>query len=180
MARTLVDNLRQQIHGAREFIDGTMADVTPEQAQWQPPGNANPIGAQYAHVLTSEDGIINGLFQQKPPLFASSHAGRAGFNPPPPAPREGETGLPDWHEWAQNVEVDLPQLREYAQAVRAKTDSYLDSLTDADLDTEISHPVAGDTTVGYMLNVAVLNNTHWHCGEISCLKGVQGGKGYPV
>lgn len=178
MSRTLVENLRQQIQGAHQFISGTMADVTSEQAHWQPPGTANPIGAQYAHVLTSEDGVVNGLIRQAAPLFASDYAGRAGFNAPPPAATD--EGLPDWHEWAGNVEVDLDQLREYASAVHAKTDAFLATLTDEDLAKPLHHPAAGETTVGYMLNIAVLGNTQWHCGEISCLKGIQGGKGYPV
>ncbi len=178
MSRTLVDNLRQQIQGAHEFISGTMADVTAEQAHWQPPGTANPIGAQYVHVLTAEDGVVNGMIRGGTPLFASEFAGRAGFSSPPP--QSDTESLPNWHAWARDVEVDLDQLREYAAAMHQRTESYLESLSDEDLARPLEHPAVGDATVGRMLDIAVLNNTQWHCGEISCLKGIQGAKGYPV
>ncbi len=37
----------------------------------------------------------------------------------------------------------------------------------------------GEQTVGWVLSVFVLANCDWHTGEISCLKGSHGLKGYP-
>ncbi len=36
-----------------------------------------------------------------------------------------------------------------------------------------------DSTVQRLLLGGVIGNALVHCGEISCLKGLQGGKGYP-
>src|SRR5438045_1835273 len=55
------------------YLDGTMADVTREQAHYSPPGRANPIGATFAHLVCSEDMVINGMLQQRAPLSATSH-----------------------------------------------------------------------------------------------------------
>jgi hypothetical protein len=38
----------------------------------------------------------------------------------------------------------------------------------------------GQQTVGYLLNRFLLGHIDNMCGEISCLKGIQGGKGYPI
>ena len=40
------------------------------------PGNANPLGTSYAHVLLAEDAIVNGMLKGTPPLAATS-LGRA-------------------------------------------------------------------------------------------------------
>lgn len=78
------------------------------------------------------------------------------------------------------MKVDLEALRKYAQAVYAASDEYLASLTDNDL----NHPVSlsalglGGSTVGYVLTNGILGNAFSHSGEISCLKGLQGKRGY--
>ena len=106
------------------YLDGTMADVTAEQAHYAPPGRANPIGATFAHVVCSEDLIVNGMLRQQAPLLASSHANATGLSEPMPMP-----GSPDWGEaygaWARRVQVDLSALKAYAEAVYAATDTYL-------------------------------------------------------
>jgi hypothetical protein len=48
--------LSEQTH---QFLESTIADVTPEQAHWIPPGNAHPIGATYVHAIMAEDIVIN-------------------------------------------------------------------------------------------------------------------------
>ncbi len=54
---------REQIKAAHGLLEGTVADVTPEQVHWSPPGKAMPLGATYAHVVISEDGAINGMIK---------------------------------------------------------------------------------------------------------------------
>ncbi len=78
--------LRQQLKQAQEFLDMTVSDVTDEQAQWLPPGNANPLGATLAHLITGEDGFVSGMLRQAAPLAADSWAGKTGLSEPPPAP----------------------------------------------------------------------------------------------
>ena len=107
-------------------------------------------------------------------------AGKVGINQPPPGPNPDEPGLPDWADWARNVEVDVEALRSYATAVYTATGEYLASITDEDLgrSIDLSAIGLGENSVGQLLGV-LLSNAQWHTGEIACLKGVQGSKGYP-
>ena len=103
--------------------------------------------------------------------MATSFAGKSGFSEPP------TPGV--WTEWARRVVVDLPAARAYAQAVYAATDSYLAGLTDEELnrDLDLSAMGLGTMKVSYLINTMLID-TAAHCGEISCIKGLQGAKGY--
>ncbi len=179
--RNVISLLREQTKGVHELIEGTMADVTPEQAHWIPPGVAMPIGATYAHVVVSEDGIVNGMFKGGTPLFAGPWERRTGISEPPPGVDPRKPGMPDWSAWSRKVKVDLPSLRQYARAVYAATDDYLASLRGKDLDrpVDLSALGLGTSTMGFVINNGILGNAFTHCGEISCLKGLQGMRGYP-
>src|SRR5712692_9441565 len=82
-----VDLVRRIVRDARQVLDGTMADVTQVQVDFIPPGIANPLGATYAHVVCSEDMVVQGMFRQAAPLSASTWAGRTGLLTRPPMPR---------------------------------------------------------------------------------------------
>lgn len=177
----VVSFYRGQLSGAHQVLEGTMADVTPTQAHWTPPGVANPVGANYAHVVLTEDAIVNNTLRGAAPLFASSWAGKVGISEPPPQPNPAAPGLPSWSDWGRRVKIDMGAIREYAQAVYTASDEYLASLSDDELDrpVDLSLLGLGESTVGQILGGVLLGNVQWHCGEISCLKGLQGAKGYP-
>ena len=170
--------LRLQFDFAHQVVEGTMADVTPEQAHWSPPGIATPLGASYAHVILSEDLVVNGMLKQAAPLMASDWAGRTGLSEPMPLPGPGWV---DYAGWNRRVQVELPALKEYAQAVYASTGEYLSSLTPEDLDTPIDLSGLGfsQSNLGWVLSALVVGHVNNIAGEISCLKGLQGAKGYP-
>lgn len=168
-----VSLLRQQFQMGHQFLEGTMQGAATEHAHWTPPGKAQPLGANYAHVVISEDGLVNGLLKGATPLLASSWEGKTGISELPPQ-------APPWKEWAGQVQVNLDALRSYAQAVYENTDSYLASLSDEDLNRplDLSAIGLGQQTVGSFLSILVFN-IHTHTGEIACLKGLQGLQGYP-
>lgn len=170
--------LQADLQTAHDYIEGTMSDVTEEQAHWMPPGTANPLGATYAHAVASEDLIINGLFQGKAPLFATSWAGKTGMSEPMPTPNQN---WEDYGPWARRVRVDLPALREYARAVYGNTADYLASLTPDGLDRplDLNSVGLGTQTLGWGWNRLIVGHVDNLCGEISCLKGLQGSRGYP-
>jgi hypothetical protein len=165
--------LREQIQQAHAFLEATMEDVTAEQAHWTPPGTANPLAATYVHAIASEDAAVQLVLQGGAPLFATEWAGKTGVSDIQPLSS---------YEWARRVKVDLPELHRYAQAVHSATDKYLITLTDDDLarSVDMTNFGLGHLTVGYILNRLVLGHIDNMCGEISCLKGLQGGKGYPL
>jgi hypothetical protein len=160
--------LFQNAHG---WLEGTVETLSAEQAAWVPTGSALPAGAHYAHVLASEDFLINGAIRGNAPIAMSTRQGNTGIGELPPP------GV--WDDWARRVEVDLPAARQYAQDVYAATDAYFASATDDDLAREIDLSAFGFgmQTAEYVLNNLIVNAAA-HCGEIACLKGLQGGKGY--
>jgi DinB superfamily len=170
--------LRRIVGDARQVLDGTMADVTQAQADFLPPGVANPLGATYVHVVWSEDMIVQGMFRQAPPLFGSTWAGRTGVSEPMPSPG------PDWANygpWTRRVKIDLDQFRQYAQAVAAETDAWLAGLSDEDLarPMDLSDIGLGQHTWGSAIGLLLANHLGTETGEIAVLKGIQGARGYP-
>jgi hypothetical protein len=170
--------LRQQLQTAHQWMEGTMADVTAEQAHWLPPGTATPLGASYLHAVIAEDGIVHGMLQQKPPLAAGEWADRTGGSEPMPLPG------PQWADygpWTRRVQVDLAEAKVYAQAVYAASDAYLATLTPEQLDEVRDMSIAGmgQVTVGWLISNLLVGHMHDLLGEVSCLKGLQGAKGYP-
>lgn len=174
---TATSLLREQITEARGFFEATMADVTAEQSAWAPAGKALPISAHLAHVLTSEDMALHGLLQGSAPLVATSWASRAGFATPPPF-GPGQS----WAAWAHDTAFDLSALRQYGAAVYAATDQFLERVDDAALARllDLSAMGLGTKSVAWLLTTGWVTNVNLHCGEISCIKGLLGARGYPA
>ncbi|MEM7343308.1 MAG: DinB family protein [Chloroflexota bacterium] len=169
--QSAVNVVRDQYSQMKGWLDGTMEGVNEELAHYDPPGLPVSIGAQAAHVVTGIDFFLLGLAAGKAPLLTSSFSEKSGISSPPPAGG-------DWVEWASTVKVDLPAMHAYSNAVFAAVDDYLASLSDEDLYTEKEFGSAGSQTVLWAFNILILN-TYSHVGEISCIKGMQGLKGYP-
>ena len=174
---TGIDVYRKLLHTAHEALEGTVAGATLDQVTWDPPGKAFSIAANYAHVVTSEDMGVQRLLRGKDLLAATSWAGRAGMSEMPPLGPGGG----DLKAWSGRARVDLPALQKYGQAVYVATDEYLASLTPEGLSRslDLSALGLGQQPVSYILNALVVNAA-MHCGETSCLKGIQGLKGYPL
>src|ERR1051326_7570944 len=92
---------------------------------------------------------------------------------------------PDWQQyaqWTRRVRVDLPAMHEYVQAVYATTTDYLSSLAPEDLEQvlDLSNVGIGQVTQAWVFSRLVIGHADNLCGEISCLKGLQGAQGYPI
>lgn len=164
--------LRSAFKSAHHWYNGTVADVTAEQANYLPEGRAHPIGELMAHVAQSEDFIVHGMLQGKPTLWDTGNWGE-------------KLGVPNvatqTTEVARSVRVDPAALKPYTEAVFAATNAFLDGMTDADLERDIDLSAMGMGTqkLGDVLTMMPLGNTFAHTGEISALKGIQGAQGYP-
>lgn len=166
--------IREQIKTAHEWFDGTIAGVNDELAHWQPGGNAHPIGSRYAHMVVSEDMMVNGLLKGSAPLFATSWAGKTGLEDP-------QAAFYTTLDWAKGVKVDIDAMKEYAQAVYANTDEYLATLSEDELERtiDLTEQNLGTWSLGAFLLTFVLGHVRDIMGEISALKGVRGLQGYP-
>lgn len=164
--------VRLDLQWGHELIEQMMADVTPEQLTWAPPGTANPLGATYAHAVCGEDGVVQQVLRGQPMLFDSSWKGRTGISEP---------RFHSEFEWARGVTLDLPTTREYAQAVYRNTDDYLAGLEPSELDRELdlTGQGMGVQTIGWAISVFLASHMHNMIGEISVLRGLQGQQGYP-
>ena len=170
-----IDLVRSQYKGAHDLLEITMKDVTDEQAHWAPPGVANPLGGTYFHIVGAEDFLLCALVRGTKPLAASEFAGKAGVSEPPPGPGPG------LDEWMRRVQVDLPQVRAYAQAVYKQTDDWLATLSADDLDKpmDMSGFHMGEQPISTLVANIIPQHINNHLGEISCLQGMQGTKGDP-
>ena len=187
-----VSLLRQQVQASCEDLQAIMSDVTHEMAHWHPPGNAHPIGSRFMHAIFPIEGYIIGILAGGTPLFAGEWAGKTGASEPhpivedgkwvrktpygEPVPMEGD-GL---FEWAQSVQVNLDAARKYARAVNAAADAYIASLTPEDLERviDLTSIGLGTMTMAGILTQAAVTHVHDVIGEIACVKGLQGAKGY--
>jgi hypothetical protein len=174
---TALELLKDQMKRARDTFEGTVADIKDEHLHADPGGKALPLGSIYAHLILSEDAIVNGMLQKKAPLSASEWEGKTGIDKPMPSWEN-----PDWEkenrEWSKSIVVDLPQLQKYAEAVYSSTDEYLNSLSDEDLEKEMDLGAMGKQTLANVISGFLIGHTNNITGEISVLKGVQGEKGY--
>jgi hypothetical protein len=171
--------LREELRAAHDLLEALMMDVTSEAAQWMPPGQANPLGATYVHVVLFEDRTVNGVLRRDRPLYETTWADKMGLSDPMPA-----YGGPEWDtylDWTRKVRVDLSPFREYARAVYEATDRYLASLKPEDLDhqLDLSGVGMGKESLGWVLGRRLVGHVDNISGEISCLKGLQGLRGYP-
>lgn len=167
-----VDLIQFALGNALGILQQVTADLTQEQADWVPPGIANPIGALYWHLIASVDQVVHGRGMDQAPLSqAQGWQGKVLVGSPP----EGEPGHPPE---IREARVDLPALHEYAQAVSQAIQDWLASLTPEDLERKLDTPI-GELNLGQMLETFVIWHTNAHCGEISALKGCQGVQGYP-
>ncbi|MBM2826357.1 MAG: DinB family protein [Dehalococcoidia bacterium] len=172
-----IASLREGLGSARWLMEGTMEGLTSDQLHWQPSGTAHSVAAGYAHLVLSEDFLINTMVQGKPPLAATSHAGKTGLSEMPPQ----DPGA-DWLGWAKKVKMDYSAFRQYAQAVNANTEAYLSGLKPEGLDRQIDFSAMGlgSQSVNWVLQTTIIGHITGHCGEIAATKGIQGLKGYPV
>jgi hypothetical protein len=177
--------LLDEFGAATSLVEAVTADVTEESAHWRPEGLANPIGANFGHVLVATDAFVNVTIRKQAPLFATTFAGRTGMGEFPPLPDPGSPGWAtyhdDFHRWAHRARVDLPVLRDYGAALFGSIREWLSTRTYADLErpVDLTSLGIGMTTEGFVFHNMVVGHLLSHAGEIAVLKGLQRLKGYP-
>ena len=165
--------IKEQLARCHDILEQTIADCSPVTLHRTLPGaTITSIASIYAHVVFTEDMIIQGMLQQKPPVYQSQGWGSRVSVAMPATP---ELKV----DWAHGVKMDLPAFREYAKAVYAATDAYASGLSDAAIDRKVDTGFIGEQTVAFILTNIAAWHVAEHGGEIAALKGVQGLKGLP-
>lgn len=178
MAQTISEVLLSALKQSHWLLNATFEDVDEKLANRPAPGNANPLGTAYAHVVHSEDAVVNGMIQGNEPLFATARAGKTGVDPlmPMPGMIEGDMG-----DWFRNARVEVDVLRAYAAEVFAGTEEFIAGSDEATLGRtiDLSFVGLGEKTVADVITMLVIQHCDNFSGEISAIKGVFGLKGYP-
>ena len=156
------------------ILNQVVSDLTQEQADWAPPGIANPIGATYWHAVSSTDEIVHAWIQGDAPLRQKEDWQAQVLVTSLTEPGEGE----DYLAYMKSIRVDLGSLHAYAEAVADAVQGWLASLTPEELARKLQTPI-GEHSVTQVLETFVIWHINAHCGEIAALKGCQGVKGYP-
>jgi hypothetical protein len=169
-----VELLQFSLGNAFGILGQVTADLTQTQADWQPPGVANPIGATYWHVLSSADSVVNRWCAATEPLSEAAGWREKVLTTSVPEPEHGG----DWLAYMRAIRVDLPAAHEYAQAVHGAIQGWLGTLAPEDLERTMETPI-GEQVLGQLIETFVIWHINAHCGEISALKGCQGARGYP-
>ncbi|OGO51103.1 MAG: hypothetical protein A2148_07030 [Chloroflexi bacterium RBG_16_68_14] len=164
---------RQQLTLWHGILDQMLADCSEEVLNKNlPEATITSIASIYAHIVFSEDFIVQGMLQGKPTVYhAQGWEPKLGVQMPGPPPFLSL-------EWGQAAKIALPSFQEYAKVVRAASDSYLAGLSDSELESKVNTP-AGEQTVAWALAALLGTHAPQHAGEIAALKGVQGLKGLP-
>ena len=169
-----VELLQYSLDSAFEILGQVTADLTQEQADWQPPGIANPIGAMYWHTISGADDVAYRWAQGQEPLRQREGWDDRVLTVSVPEPEHGG----DYLAYMRTIRVDLPALHDYAKQVALALRDWLGSLAPENLERTIELPF-GEYTLAQMVDLFIVWHINAHCGEISALKGCQGAQGYP-
>ena len=171
-----VELIHWSLSFAFETFEELVSDLTQEQAHWQPPGNAIPIGSLYWHTIKYVDYIVHDWGMGQPSLRQrEGWEERVIIASPPPDP---DDPMLDLRAIREGVKVDLPALHDYARATAQAVLDWMASLTMEDLE-RIIETRYGQYNLAQMLESFIIWHINAHCGEISALRGCQGLKGYP-
>jgi hypothetical protein len=194
-----VELIHHSLGFAFEVLEHLVSDLTQEQADWLPPGNANPIGSLYWHTLGYVDQVVHEWVMApfrhvtiEEWLEAKRAKHDLGMGQAPlrhsagwqekvviALPRENPED-PYWDVRAirEGLRVDLPALHDYARATAQTVQACVASLAPEDLERMTPTPI-GEYNIGQFLEIFVVSHINNHIGEIAALKGCQGAKGYP-
>ena len=164
------DLLRSQYEFGQDNLEAAIERCSPELLTKTLDGTlTNPIGATYAHTAITQDLVlVRGLMGRQPVFHEGAWAEKVGFE-------VAESPVIS-QEWANSFDCDFGALREYAAAVRATVDGYLESADEADLQTEIPFGPTPRTKLWVFGTLGVWHVAS-HQGEIAALMGLENVQG---
>ena len=151
-------------------IDG----LSPEDLRARPAAESNPIGWLMWHLTRVQDYAVSTITEKETLWVRDGWHERFGMAPDPAYRGNGDTN----EQVDAFAAPDVETLAAYYKAVRANTDAFLDSLTDADL-TRMVPPVRGTDLVplSERLPGVIVESIH-HGGQVAYARGALKGKGW--
>ena len=149
------------------LVNGAVRGLSPEQLREAPTEVANTIGWLVWHLTRIQDSHLAELIDGEQVYLSGDWAPKFGLKPDP-----SDTGY--GHNSAQVAAV-APQswevLVEYYEAVHTRTMTYIDGLSDDDLDRVVDEDWDPPVTVGVRL-VSVFNDDAQHVGQAAYVRGL--------
>jgi len=168
--KLLLDSLKMS---HEQVLEGTIEGVDNDLANKQPDGKADSIGSTYAHAVLAEDAIVNSMMKGSQPLSETEWKDKTGVDKPMSMTDPEALG-----EWYHTVQVDLPKVREYAKAVYAASEEFIQNADDETITKEVDF-WGMKMPLAEAFDMFVIGHLNSIAGEISALKGIAGLKGYP-
>jgi uncharacterized damage-inducible protein DinB len=149
------------------LVRAAVKELTPEQLRWAPAKGANPIGWLIWHLTRIQDDHVADLIDGKQLYITGDWAAKFGLKSDP-------SDIGYGHSPAQVAAVapaSWHALVDYYTAVHGRTLSFIDSLSDADLDRIVDENWDPPVTLGVRL-VSVLNDDTQHVGQAAYVRGL--------
>ena len=149
----------------QEFLLEAVNDLTPEEMAWRAGPEANPIGWILWHMLRVEDMWFQFFIQRNIEIWE-----REGWNEKFGLPTRDNGFGHTQEQVAQFPALDLAELLNYGQAVRAATLEYLKTLTPDDY-AIVPREQRPEMSIGAICS-QIIGEVFQHQGHISYLKGL--------
>ncbi|MFC1908603.1 DinB family protein [Chloroflexota bacterium] len=157
-----------------EILERTLKDLNEDDLNQQPKPDCNSIGWLAWHLTRSQDRQIADLMGEEQPWIIDGWHTR--FNREANPQDTGNRHTPE--EVTAFRSPDVETLLGYHRAVLERTNSYIASLSDADLDRELNEPRFQPLpTVGVRL-ISIMSDNLQHAGQASYLRGILQGRGW--
>ena len=158
----------KSLEQSQRFLNNTLEGLTQDEFAWSPTSECNSIAFIFWHTVRVEDAVVNSAIQQKSEVYEiEGWQEKLGT---PPKETGGRYTLEQLRSWrAPKLEV----LRGYGEAVRAKTLTFLQSVTPDKLSQEVVLFGHSDTVGGVLGFLST--EIAMHVGQIGYLQGVQRG-----
>ena len=150
-----------------EHVDEILDGLDTASLTRQPAPGTNPIGWLVWHIARVEDAQVADLWGEDQLWVSGPWAARFGLDPDP-----GNHGYGHTPADVAAVRPDsVDALRDYARAVRARTDEFLATLTPGDLDRIVDEAWDPPVTMGVRL-ISIADDQIQHAGAAAYVKGL--------
>ena len=167
--------IRDSLGSLQRSLDDAVKGLSQEQAHWRPNQEGNHIAFVAWHYARTVDNVVRFVLKREPTVWMEGKWDqRFGLN----SKAQGTAMSP--HDAAALRITDIPAFCSYMGEVWRQAGSYLDSITEQDLERRLTVKPLGELTVEQMLGTVLLTHGYTHLGEIWTLKGQQGLQGSPA
>lgn len=165
------DFILDMLDRMKKALMTTVSGLSHEELTWRPGKEANSIGFTLWHQLRVEDIFVQSMIQRKPQVWVSGKWYEK-LNLP-----ENSQDVGYGYTAEQVAAFPVPELKDllvYAEAIRARTVEYLETIATGELEQVIETHVFGKMTIGQIFARLLCEITQ-HIGQIAYLRGLQRG-----